>query len=183
MNQKLEELLKKEREKTAALRAKFPLLFKGDGPRSGMSVGKGWNGLIENLCHILSDYLEHSVPEEIRGEMYVVQVKEKFGGLRFYMNQETPYITGAIALAESMSFQICEQCGAPGKPRTGGWVRTLCEKHAALEVKRRQKENAKCQAEQRQRAKAKEKAQESLTKQAEVAGVSPQGLVNQLLQK
>jgi hypothetical protein len=36
-----------------------------------------------------------------------------------------------IAMAESMSYRICEECGDRGKMRGGGWVRTLCDKHAA----------------------------------------------------
>jgi len=93
--------------------------------------------LVTNLCSILHNHLEHSVPEEIRGEMYVAQVKEKFGGLRFYMNQETPYMSGAIALAESMSYKVCETCGLLGSVRSGGYVRTLCDTHVAEEEAKR----------------------------------------------
>jgi hypothetical protein len=28
-----------------------------------------------------------------------------------------------------LSYTICEECGAPGKLRGGGWMRTLCDKH------------------------------------------------------
>lgn len=75
--------------------------------------------------------------------MVVDQVKEKFGGLRFYFHfEQNPdavdvdkeytdeickEIRGAVDFAESLSFKICEECGAPGKIRGGGWVRTLCE--------------------------------------------------------
>jgi hypothetical protein len=67
------------------------------------------------------------LPEEVRGDVYCAQVKEKFGSLRLYMNNETPYISGAIAMAESMSGHICEVCGEPGQRRSGGWIRTLCD--------------------------------------------------------
>ncbi len=44
------------------------------------------------------------------------QVKEKFGGLRFYVHKGGDEFTqGAIALAESLSFTICDVCGNPGK--------------------------------------------------------------------
>jgi hypothetical protein len=56
-----------------------------------------------------------------------VQIKEKFGGLRVYLNGETPEMTAAIIEAERKSFETCEQCGAPGKLRRGGWISTLCD--------------------------------------------------------
>lgn len=58
------------------------------------------------------------------------QVKEKFGGLRFYHVNGDEFVMGAIALAEKMSYTICEECGAASKTRGGGWVRTLCDEHA-----------------------------------------------------
>jgi hypothetical protein len=59
------------------------------------------------------------------------QVKEKFGGLRFYFMSGDEFVQGAVALAERMSYTICEECGEPGKLRSGGWMRTLCDRHAA----------------------------------------------------
>jgi hypothetical protein len=115
------------KDKFNLFQSKYPTLFR-EHPRSGFSLPDGWDKLVHGLCFIL----EHKImnlPEEIRGEVYCSQVKEKFGGLRFYMNQETPYISGAIALAENMSFHICERCGEKGSRRSGGWVVTLCEKH------------------------------------------------------
>ena len=60
-----------------------------------------------------------------------VQVKEKFGTLRFYVNGGTPEQHNYIDFAEEMSGRVCEHCGAPGKRRGGGWVRTLCDEHEA----------------------------------------------------
>jgi hypothetical protein len=36
-----------------------------------------------------------------------------------------------ITMAESMSAILCEECGAPGERRHGGWIRTLCDEHEA----------------------------------------------------
>lgn len=58
-----------------------------------------------------------------------VQVKEKYGTLRFYVDGGGPRAHLHIEFAEYMSGRICDVCGAPGKQRGGGWVRTLCEKH------------------------------------------------------
>ena len=63
-------------------------------------------------------------------QIEAVQVKEKFGGLRFYTNFETEYISALIDMAESMSYRTCEECGTTkdAEPRGGGWIQTLCEK-------------------------------------------------------
>jgi hypothetical protein len=61
------------------------------------------------------------------------QIKEKFGGLRFYVNGATDKHWSYISFAESMSYSTCEECGAPGKRYTDGWHKTLCDIHAAME--------------------------------------------------
>jgi hypothetical protein len=58
------------------------------------------------------------------------QVKEKFGGLRFYVNHASEKHYNYITFAENMSYRICEECGAPGNLYTDGWHTTLCEHHA-----------------------------------------------------
>ena len=62
-------------------------------------------------------------------QVEAVQVKEKFGGLRFYVNRVDPAVEGAIDMAEAMSYHICEVCGAPGEPNRDGWIKTLCKEH------------------------------------------------------
>ena len=57
------------------------------------------------------------------------QVKEKFGTLRFYTNLSDDYISGAISMAESMSANICEECGKPGRSNNTGWLRVRCSEH------------------------------------------------------
>lgn len=124
-------------ERIAALQAKYPKLFRDGGPRSGFSIGEGWMHLVESLCAVINNHIEHSVPQEINEELFVAQVKEKFGGLRFYMNASTPYISGVIDFAEAMSYGICEECGKPGTRRNSGWVKTLCDKdHKKNQVRR-----------------------------------------------
>jgi hypothetical protein len=59
----------------------------------------------------------------------VVQVKEKFGGLRFYVNGSTDEQYALIRFAESMSYKTCEVCGKRGKPNKGGWIKTRCKEH------------------------------------------------------
>jgi hypothetical protein len=72
--------------------------------------------------------------EHERGHVPVaVQVKEKFGGLRFYVNGAIDEHYNYISFAESMSYRTCEECGAPGKRYTDGWHRVLCDVHAEMD--------------------------------------------------
>lgn len=55
------------------------------------------------------------------------QIKEKFGGLRFYFSGGDDYIYGMVSFAESLSYQICETCGTTiGVGQTKGWIHTIC---------------------------------------------------------
>jgi hypothetical protein len=82
-------------------------------------VSQGWNQLIKDL---ISDLIKMGWNRE------VIQVKEKFGTLRFYINEGTDDIHRRIAKAEIESATICEATGKPGKLRTDiGWHRTLCD--------------------------------------------------------
>ncbi len=62
-------------------------------------------------------------------QIQAVQVKEKFGTLRFYTNFSDDYINGMITMAESMTAVTCEECGKPGKVRNSGWIYVACDEH------------------------------------------------------
>ena len=83
------------------------------------SVGPGWSELVRAFFQACQD-----------AGVEIVQVKEKFGGLRMYTGETPEHLWGLIADIEKKSYKTCEDCGKHGKPRTGGWVRTLCEEHA-----------------------------------------------------
>lgn len=87
--------------------------------------------LEENLEKEKQKYLIElrEVPEPFP-QVVATQVKEKYGTLRFYLSHEDQYISGVVAMAEYLSGLTCETCGAPGKERGGGWIRTLCDEHA-----------------------------------------------------
>ena len=57
------------------------------------------------------------------------QVKEKFGGLRFYYNGGDDVVDGMVRMAESWAAHTCEVCGNIGSARGEGWIRTLCNEH------------------------------------------------------
>jgi hypothetical protein len=71
----------------------------------------------------------------------IAQIKEKFGGLRFYYDGGDEYIHGLVSMAESWADRSCETCGDRGERRSGGWVRTLCDKHEAEHQTRAKERN------------------------------------------
>lgn len=84
-------------------------------------IGPGWLPLVAEL---------HETLLTTDPDYGVTQIKEKFGGLRFYTVGLTEAGLEAVHTAEVKSFTICEKCGNPGEPRGGGWIKTLCEEHA-----------------------------------------------------
>ena len=78
------------------------------------------------------DKAKAKLDEETLKVPVAVQIKEKFGGLRFYVQAATDKHYSYISFAESMSYRTCEECGAPGKRYTGGWHKTLCDIHAEM---------------------------------------------------
>lgn len=128
----------------------------------GMSCGDGWASLIRDICLYINNSIENAksnvifeykkknkidysvdlsteILKELKiDDMIVVadQVKEKFGGLRFYWHSENlpedsyQRISGAIDMAEMRSEDICEECGERGDMRGPGWFFTACDKHA-----------------------------------------------------
>jgi len=118
MKQELEEQLVK----------KYPKLYAqygGDMTKTcmhwGFECGDGWFKIIDELSAKLEPY----------GFVEAAQVKEKFGGLRFYTDgvdsDSFDEIQKLIDEAEMQSYKTCERCGEPGEPKGGGWISTLCD--------------------------------------------------------
>lgn len=105
----------------------------------GFACGDGWYNIINQLCANIQHYTDWQNQNAAKGytqykqvpQLKAVQVKEKFGTLRFYSEGGDDHIFGMIRMAEAMSAVTCEECGAPGEQRHGGWVRTLCDRHEA----------------------------------------------------
>ena len=122
----------------------FPELFELRRPRKegekvmpsicyGLECGNGWYDLIYTLCSQITNHLKWNKKDD---KVQVVQVKEKFGGLRFYTNGVSDEIRGMIRMAEAMSYKICDVCGNKGENRNNrGWYETTCEEHKRKESK------------------------------------------------
>ena len=51
--------------------------------------------------------------------------------MRWYTEGDTATaVDDVVDATEHLSAHICEECGGPGRVRRGGWLRTLCERHA-----------------------------------------------------
>lgn len=83
-------------------------------------IGSGWADIVLRLIADLA---------KLGWDGSVNQVKEKFGGLRFYIGDGSREIHERIDKAEEESFRVCEKCGLPGTRRHAGWVLTLCDDH------------------------------------------------------
>jgi hypothetical protein len=111
----------------AALQERFP---KTGRFWRGIDIGDGWMPIVIELDrHLL----------EIKPDYELHQVKEKFGGLRYYVGEIPEEGQTLIDVAEALSYQTCENCGEPGKESTSGgyWLKTLCDKCDAERTARR----------------------------------------------
>jgi hypothetical protein len=97
--------------------------------KAGVAIecANGWNRLIEPIVDYINEYNE-TVPDE--NKIKIKQIKEKFGGLRFYAENKTDHLKDMIEAAEHEAIHTCEICG--GKYDIGqtadGWITTCCRK-------------------------------------------------------
>jgi len=104
-----------------------------DRIKSGMGCGSyvmtGWRDIILRLDEQIA---------EIDPDYKVDQIKEKFGGLRYYVtlskgitDDQQNQIWKLIEDAEALSYKTCDVCGKPGKcdVQNRMWMATRCEEH------------------------------------------------------
>jgi hypothetical protein len=104
----------------------------------GFTHDDGWFDILWRLCEDLEPLVAEL--EQASGSQFeVLQVKEKFGGLRFYVNcRRNEAIRQRIRIAADESFHTCEVCGQPGTLREDGRIKTLCDEHNASEQRARE---------------------------------------------
>jgi hypothetical protein len=115
---------------------RFPKMF--SEPYGGFAIGKGWWPIVESLCANIQSHIDWN---NQRAEKYpelcykqvtqvtVAQIKEKFGGLRFYYNGGDERINGMVRVAESWADHTCEECGNKATRQTRGWIKNVCSLH------------------------------------------------------
>lgn len=114
----------------------YPKMF--TEPYGGLAIGPGWWTIIESLCSQIQHHIDwKNKQSEVVAQVTVNQIKEKFGGLRFYYSGGDDAIDGMVRMAESWAAYSCETCGTPGERRGGGWIKTLCDYHEAESQQKR----------------------------------------------
>ncbi len=110
-------------------RVEFPILFGAENFVS-LWVGMGWTELLWTVC-VRLERIARARLAEGHGPMRIVQVKEKYGSLRIFLQAGTDEAENLIDEAETKSETICEACGAQGSNHTlrSGWSKTLCLFH------------------------------------------------------
>lgn len=146
------------RRRVADLKARHAYLFAGE--HIGHTIAPGWLRIVEELCARIDEALTEAEKPLVR----FMQIKEKLGGLRCYLNVEPPrldlilvdgvasfrgldskepgfrlflHLARFVQDAEEKSYQTCLFCGAPGRLRTEdrGWILTLCDRHAPYDYR------------------------------------------------
>ncbi|MDH4567927.1 DUF2384 domain-containing protein [Pseudomonas sp. BN414] len=113
----------------AFLAAKYPKLVPTNKYAElclfGFECGDGWLGLLDGTLSLLDGYAsQRSV------DVYLTQVKEKFGVLRIYSRGGDEYTELMIDIAELVSGTICEICGQRGAAWSSqGWISVRCAEH------------------------------------------------------
>lgn len=95
----------------------------------GCGIGKGWLLIVEELNQKLA---------EIDPDYEIHQIKEKFGGLRYYVKlsdhaKDRDKFYELINEAEAKSAVTCEICSEPGTITGPRWLKCRCEDHRRTE--------------------------------------------------
>ncbi len=97
-----------------------------NGMGCGSAIGEGWYDIIRELDKQIA---------ELYPEYVVNQVKEKFGGLRYYIDDIPDEVHADVYDFINEAYMkanvSCDVCGAPGKiGNVSEWmIATRCEKH------------------------------------------------------
>lgn len=124
-------------ENTKALVESFPALYCGadrpmrddSGPRFFFECADGWFNLIFRLSERLEANARRAgATPDSEDWPRALQVKEKYGTLRFYSMPAKDEFSKLIDEAEKESARTCELCGGAGRIREKGlWYKTFCD--------------------------------------------------------
>ena len=115
-----------------SLYSKYPKLFAQRHLTSaetrmvdGLVISDFWYDLIDRMCIELQ-----ALSDRTGLQIEFVQVKEKLGGLRAYVNHSTEEARRIIEKYEKEASKTCEECGSTDKVSTRGrcYIETLCDK-------------------------------------------------------
>lgn len=83
-----------------------------------------WVGIIDELCQKIQNRVDREKLEQVVCE----QVKEKFGGLRFYFHGGDDECENFVDEAEDKCWTVCVECGTKENlGTTEGYILRMCE--------------------------------------------------------
>lgn len=89
---------------------------------------EGWrNAFGEQLCEELKQALLDDGGEEALNAYRIVQIKEKYGSLRWYDFGNTKKGYEVIGKYAKLSRETCVGCGAPATKQSTGWICPWCD--------------------------------------------------------
>ena len=77
------------------------------------------------------------IETDFLNELFVTQIKEKYGSLRFYVGAAPEAVHQVIEKYEDISERRCICCGRPvdGPINNRGWIEPICERCLDLETR------------------------------------------------
>ncbi len=130
---------------TQEIIAKYPKIFEdyegNPGKCNWYGVPKGWLPIIDELCGCIQNYIDSIKTYTKEGvisppQVKCLQMKEKFGELRFYTFGHTDVVDGMISYAAYRCDNTCDRCGShENLGYTTGWISVCCRYCAIKEGK------------------------------------------------
>lgn len=115
-----------EQNRDLCSRYPFLLIREGDYRFTGLDdLPDGWRiAFGEQLCKELKAELEHS---GCLDQYHILQIKEKYGSLRWYDHGNTAAGHEIVRKYEEISERTCICCGKPATRITTGWISPYCD--------------------------------------------------------
>lgn len=121
-------------ERLGSLQSRYPRIFGAGKLQYGLEHQSGWDDLIDTMSSRINTILS----SDLKCEIELLQVKEKFGELRIYYRLRasqvgtTAAVAEAVKIAQEASGNICEVCGKPGMLLRGNLMKTRCASCASI---------------------------------------------------
>ena len=122
-----------ERERNRELIERFPFLYDPDEPDFTWldAMPDGWRMAFgEKMCEEIREAL---VSENALKTYRIYQVKEKYGGLRWYDSGRTYKVDKIVNKYEMLSYRTCVDCGEPATCMSTGYILPFCDRCAREE--------------------------------------------------
>jgi hypothetical protein len=91
------------------------------------TMPSGWmKAFGQQMLDEIRDFMLKTKPEFLYQYM-ITDIKEKYGGLRWYDYGTPKGMYEIINKYEKLSYEICIKCGVPATHMTEGWIMPLCD--------------------------------------------------------